>query len=405
MEDEDSIYRGKANSSQICSRCHFFNGVEHNGKKQIWVKWSKVLASKEKGGLGVSSLYALNGALLFKWVWRFRTQQSSLWTKVIKGIHGVDGKHVKNNHPSIWLDIVREDAWRGDNNFKSLYPRMYALETQKNVTVASKMSHVDMSSSFRRAPRGGSEESQFTQLLRNMKGFSLVDMKDRWIWSLEGCGEFSVASVRKVLDDRSLPVVSSKTRWIHAVPIKVNIHAWKVRLDSLPTRLNISKRGMDIESILCPICDKEVESSSHIFFTCHIAREIFRKILCWWDINVTEVSSYEEWLEWLLNIRLHSKHKKLLEGVCYVMWWYIWNFRNKIIFGSLRPSKAIIFDEVVAHSFLWGKHRCSFSKDVRSLAWIECASATLQVAHYLMLPSLRGHEYSTFSDGFHYMEI
>ncbi|GJY40436.1 RNA-directed DNA polymerase, eukaryota, reverse transcriptase zinc-binding domain protein [Tanacetum coccineum] len=268
----------------------FFNGVEHNGKKQIWVKWSKVLASKENGGHGVLSFYALNRALLFKWVWRFRTQQSSLWTKVIKGIHGEDGKlgnHVKNHHSSIW----------GNNTLKSLYPRMYALETHKNVTVASKMSHVDMSSLFRRAPRGGFEESQFTQLLKNMEGVSLVDIKDR-----------------------SLPVVSSKTRWIHAVPIKVNIHAWKVRLDSLPTRLNISKRGMDIELILCPICDKEVESTSHIFFTCHIAREIFRKILFWWDINVTEVSSYEEWLEWLLNIRLHSKHKKLLEGVCYVMW-------------------------------------------------------------------------------------
>ncbi|GKB25703.1 RNA-directed DNA polymerase, eukaryota, reverse transcriptase zinc-binding domain protein, partial [Tanacetum coccineum] len=253
--------------------------LEHNGKKHIWVKWNKVLASKEKGGLGVSSLYALNRALLFKWVWRFHTQQSSLWTKVIKEIHGVDGKlgkHVKNHHPSIWMDIVREeDAWRGDNNFKSLYLRMHALETQKNVTVASKMSHVDMSSSFRRAPRGGSEESQFTQLFRNMEGFSLVGMKDRWIWSSEGCMEFAVASIRKVLDDRSLPVVSSKTRWIHVVPIKVNIHAWKVRLDSLPTRLNISKRDMDIESILCPICNKEVESSSHVFFTCHIAREIF----------------------------------------------------------------------------------------------------------------------------------
>ena len=55
-------------------RCHFFNGIDHNSKKSIWVKWSKVLASKEKGGLGVSNLYALNRALLFKWVWRFRTQ-------------------------------------------------------------------------------------------------------------------------------------------------------------------------------------------------------------------------------------------------------------------------------------------------------------------------------------------
>ncbi|GJS40236.1 hypothetical protein Tco_0565279 [Tanacetum coccineum] len=47
-------------------RCHFFNCVDQNGKKPIWVKWNKVLDSKEKGGLGVSSLYALNRALLFK---------------------------------------------------------------------------------------------------------------------------------------------------------------------------------------------------------------------------------------------------------------------------------------------------------------------------------------------------
>nr|GFA19745.1 RNA-directed DNA polymerase, eukaryota, reverse transcriptase zinc-binding domain protein [Tanacetum cinerariifolium] len=33
-------------------RCYFFNGVDQIGKKPMWVKWGKVLASKEKGGLG-----------------------------------------------------------------------------------------------------------------------------------------------------------------------------------------------------------------------------------------------------------------------------------------------------------------------------------------------------------------
>ncbi|GJT80632.1 RNA-directed DNA polymerase, eukaryota, reverse transcriptase zinc-binding domain protein [Tanacetum coccineum] len=359
-------------------RCHFFNGIEHNGKKPIWVKWNKVLASKEKGGLGVSSFYALNRALLFKWVWRFCTQQSALWTKIIKGIHGEDGKigkHVRSHHPSLWLDIVKEvqhiqrqgtdlmgfihrkmgngvdirfweDKWRGDNTFQSDFPRMYALETQKNISVALKLSHDDLLCSFRRAPRAGAEELQYIQLVKIMEGITLFDSKDRWRWSLEGCGEFTVASVRNLLDANSLPVVSSKTRWIKAVPIKVNIHAWKVKLDILPTRLNISKRGMDIESILCPLCEKNVESSSHIFFTCPISREIFRKVLLWWEIDVVMVSSYDEWLEWLLSIRLHSKHTELFEGVCYVLWWYIWNFRNKSIFGSACPSKALIFEEV-----------------------------------------------------------
>ncbi|GJT81145.1 transposase, MuDR, MULE transposase domain protein [Tanacetum coccineum] len=52
---------------------------------------------------------------------------------------------------------------------------------------------------------------------------------------------------------------------------------------------------MDIESILCPLCEKNVESSSHIFFTCPIPREIFRKVLLWWEIDVVMVSSYDEW--------------------------------------------------------------------------------------------------------------
>ncbi|GKE71603.1 hypothetical protein Tco_1529675 [Tanacetum coccineum] len=113
---------------------------------------------------------------------------------------------------------------------------MYALETQKNISVALKLSHDDLLCSFRRAPRAGAKELQYIQLVKIMEGISLFDSKDRWRWSLEGYDEFTVASVRNLLDANSLPVVSSKTRWIKAVPIKVNIHAWKVKLDILPTR-------------------------------------------------------------------------------------------------------------------------------------------------------------------------
>ncbi|GJY84303.1 hypothetical protein Tco_0497679 [Tanacetum coccineum] len=51
-----------------------------------------------------------------------------------------------------------------------------------------------------------------------------------WVWSKEGSGEFSVASVRRMIDDRWLPNVSAKTRWTSVVPIKINVHAWKKRL-------------------------------------------------------------------------------------------------------------------------------------------------------------------------------
>ncbi|GJR07167.1 protein kinase-like domain, concanavalin A-like lectin/glucanase domain protein [Tanacetum coccineum] len=119
-------------------RSYFFNGHDPNSKRTSWVKWKNVLASKEKGGLGVSSLYALNRGLMFKWVWRFFTQNTSLWSRVIKAIHGEDGKvgkQVKSTFPSYWMDIVQD--------------------------------------------------------------VNLVPVSDRWKWSLENSGDFSFASVRR----------------------------------------------------------------------------------------------------------------------------------------------------------------------------------------------------------------
>ncbi|GJQ99597.1 hypothetical protein Tco_0522582 [Tanacetum coccineum] len=59
---------------------NFFNGFQEGDRKIAWVKWSKVLASKKFGGLGVSSFFALNRALLFKWVWRYLSHDNSLWS-------------------------------------------------------------------------------------------------------------------------------------------------------------------------------------------------------------------------------------------------------------------------------------------------------------------------------------
>nr|GEZ77056.1 RNA-directed DNA polymerase, eukaryota, reverse transcriptase zinc-binding domain protein [Tanacetum cinerariifolium] len=142
-----------------------------------------------------------------------------------------------------------EVAWREGSLFKSFFPRLYALETQKKIGVASKLSHSGLDVSFRRPPRGGVEIQQFEHMKEKAEGCILANMMDRWFWALECSGEFTIMSVRKLIDDFMLPDVSSKTRWIKTVPIKIHVHAWKVKLDGLPTRLNISRRGIDIESI------------------------------------------------------------------------------------------------------------------------------------------------------------
>nr|GEY43331.1 RNA-directed DNA polymerase, eukaryota [Tanacetum cinerariifolium] len=64
-------------------RNKFFNGADLGDNKMTWIAWDKVLASKERGDLGVSSFHALNRALILKWVWRFVSQDGSLWFRVI----------------------------------------------------------------------------------------------------------------------------------------------------------------------------------------------------------------------------------------------------------------------------------------------------------------------------------
>ncbi|GJS75472.1 RNA-directed DNA polymerase, eukaryota, reverse transcriptase zinc-binding domain protein [Tanacetum coccineum] len=344
-----SIYRAPLSvlSTLESIRSKFFKGHDINSNKASWVNWKKVLASKEKGGLGVSSLFALNRGLMFKWIWRFYTQNTLLWVRVVKAIHGDDGNvggHVKSGAKSCWLDIVREthalktkginlldcmhvklgngdktvfweDIWIDGKTLKNRFPRIYSLESCKLITVGAKLAQPSLEYSFRRNPRGGVEQDQFNELSALVHDVSLIPMSDRWKWDLESSGDFSVASVRKIIDDKSLSDVDSKTRWIKYVPIKVNVHAWKVKTDSLPTRFNVSRRGIDIDSIMCAICDNGVETSRHLFFYCCMVRQIVRKITRWWDVPYVEVESYEDWYNWLVNLRISSMHKQMFEGI------------------------------------------------------------------------------------------
>ncbi|GJY99671.1 RNA-directed DNA polymerase, eukaryota [Tanacetum coccineum] len=174
-------------------------GVDPNVRNTSFIKWDNVLASKENGVLGVSSFFALNRALIFKWVWRFRSQSNSLWSRVIKVLHGKDGKldqPFKSSFTSNWVDIIR--------SIPSL--------CNKGIDLLGFMKE-----------RGGIEQVQMDVLSTILEDLILPNIKERWSWSLSGDGEFSVPSARSFIDAKILETVGSKTQWCKYVPIKINI--------------------------------------------------------------------------------------------------------------------------------------------------------------------------------------
>ncbi|GJV75699.1 RNA-directed DNA polymerase, eukaryota [Tanacetum coccineum] len=255
---------------------------------------------------------------------------------------------------------LHQDHNENPNSLKRGLP-VVSISIGSSTTVSSKLNASSLDNSFRRKARSGIEEMQLNSLAEISRMTTLVPCEDRYVWTLESDGVFSVASIRKEIDGNRFQDISLPTRWIKSVPIKVNIIAWKVKSNALPTRFNISRRGMDIDSIVCPICNAGVESTNHIFFQCVVVRQIMRKISSWWNIDYSDVNSYEEWRVWLVSIRIQSKLKGVLEGVYYGLWWYMWNFRNKLLFDKKIPEKALIFDNLVSSSFYWCKFRCKAS--------------------------------------------
>ncbi|GJY42070.1 RNA-directed DNA polymerase, eukaryota [Tanacetum coccineum] len=362
-------------------RRNFFNGIREGERKIAWVKWSKVLAPKSQGGLGVSSYYALNRGLLAKWIWRFISRDNSLWYRVIQAIHGPSMDDISVTYPSLWKSIIREmdtlkhqgmdfishcklrvgngtstsfwkDMWLGNSRLCMEYPRLFALENDKDCKVATKL-HGPFESSFRRNVRGGIESSQLSHILGDLESVVLSNAEDRWVWDLNGEGSFRVKDARSLIDEFLLPNSNTETRWVKVVPIKVNIFAWKVSLDRLPTCSNLMKRGVMVSPSSCPVCRNVIEDVDHLFFQCILAQEINRGICIWWNLGKASFDSYASWLQWFSNIRMRSNSKRALEGVFYTMWWSIWAARNQILFEAASPRFETLFIDIVRRSFSW----------------------------------------------------
>ncbi|GJU47741.1 RNA-directed DNA polymerase, eukaryota, reverse transcriptase zinc-binding domain protein [Tanacetum coccineum] len=287
-------------------RNNFFNGSELGERKMVWVSWKTCLASKESGGLGIGSIYALNVGLLFKWIWRFLHNHSDLWK-------------LRNGESAQFWD----DIWCGNQALKSKFPRIYMLDNDKGCNVAKRLSMHDWSTSLRRNPRGGVEASQFTELRLLIDFVELNSHQDSWSWSLDVHKGFTVASVRSLIDSHFLVAGPNATRWNRNIPIKVNVFLWRVMLNKLPTMVNLDRR------------------------------DLWALLARWWELDVPFCANISEWFSWLDSLYISNKAWLFLDGVGGTLMWSIWSFRNRLVFSNSPPKKSLLWDNIISYSYLW----------------------------------------------------
>ncbi|GJS80587.1 RNA-directed DNA polymerase, eukaryota, reverse transcriptase zinc-binding domain protein [Tanacetum coccineum] len=216
--------------------------------------------------LGINSLKSFNLALLQKWHWRMHYNPNVLWVKVIKAIHGQEGGffHHGCKTNGLWAKIIGTSNHLHSNGILPADSLRFGVgcgtlvRFWKDTCLGDSPLHIQ----FNKART----LFHISTMLANIGLVDITSDVDAYVWSLGNDGIFSVGVTRRHIDDCLLSCLDSPSIWAKILPRKVNIFMWRLRLDMLPHRLNLSSRGMEIHDISCPSNNGNVESSEHISF-------------------------------------------------------------------------------------------------------------------------------------------
>ncbi|GJZ23911.1 RNA-directed DNA polymerase, eukaryota, reverse transcriptase zinc-binding domain protein [Tanacetum coccineum] len=305
-------------------RALFFSGATGDSRKLAWIKWSNILASLEKGGLGVKVLKLIHGneaGIELK-----GCQTNGLWARIVGTIYHL--------HSSGYVPL------------NSLRYQVISPRKESKLPIRDRIVNGLWAWDWRRPVNGGRAFADLNNLLIDIGLLNVEVDRDCVVSSLSTDGSYSVSFIRKYIDNCMIANSLPSTRWCKIIPRKVNIFMWRLLLDRLPHRLNLSSCGLDIDSILCPVCSEHVESNSHAFFSCSAASNIWRLVRGWCDLKIPTLSSCDEWDIWYTSWKASKVEKDRAYVIFAAACWMLWRFRNNHIFNSQDMRKCEVFDNI-----------------------------------------------------------
>ncbi|GJX75160.1 putative RNA-directed DNA polymerase, partial [Tanacetum coccineum] len=209
-----------------------------------------------------------------------------------------------------------------------------------------------------RRPLRPNDISELTDLQSLISNFhNLSNDHDHWECLFDNSRSFTVKGMRYLLTNSSSKSQSSPTRWNKLVPIKVNISIWRTENRRLPTRVNLDNRGIDLDSIRCPVCDNDLETEEHILMKCDIAKSVWNDVLKWWNIRNVQLETLNDLLSLASRTTLSNTLLAVFDAVVNSAVWVLWRFRNDSSFAIKRPNRSLILNDIKQLSFTWISNR------------------------------------------------
>lgn len=186
------------------------------------------------------------------------------------------------------------------------------------------------------------------------------EVKDSWSWTLADDGMFDVKKLRLLLDKVQLGdriAEEDQTICKKLIPGKVNVFMWRAWKGRLPVRVELDKRGIDLHTILCPLCLDAAENVDHVLARCKVILNLWSRLLERWGIEDKQFVDRKEILRFKGLRGWKKKTREYWEATVWMFAYLACNYRNSVVFKGKKASCAEIFSEFQLKSYMWIKAR------------------------------------------------
>ncbi|KAA3490135.1 reverse transcriptase [Gossypium australe] len=282
------------------------------GKRGIhWCKWSHLCRPKEEGGLGFRSMAQFNIALLAKQGWRFLTSPDSLVARVFKAKYFPDCcfrySSLGSSSSYVWRSI-----WAAKASLEN--GLIWKVGNLHLVKVADLINSNQRE--WNRSLIGNTFPAAEAELILQIP-LAKESHEDLLVWRGELSGEFSVRSSYKLLQNSDPTAYALQDiyngfynkLWKVNIPLKIKLFIWKISLNYLATRTNLSLRKLTSNS-LCPRCGAGEEMTNHLFRYCPVS------VMIWSDLSedISVAFPFTDFVEWLTKTISSKEIVRFIHG-------------------------------------------------------------------------------------------
>ncbi|CAL1371723.1 unnamed protein product [Linum trigynum] len=333
--------RSLTNKMDLVLKRFFWSGSMRR-KSLHWCDAKVLEKPKEEGGLGFKNFHLFNVSLIGKQVWRLLQNTDAIWVRLLKGLYfsnGVFFSAAKGRNGSwIWSGLCETKERLKLGLLKSIMSGNDSLfNTDPWIPSAPAFSLATLGLNQSKVSEWILQEERLWKVesLREVVPEGVIqdilripigpaEAPDQWVWKFTKTGAYTVKSAYRALREsrdqfvqptalvQSLPNGDDwKWLWSLSLPPKLRFFIWKIAKGAIATRSRLFD-GRCAPNPCCSICNHNIESIYHCFFSCPHATAT------WELMELSPFVPPEEGLfsEWFFNLREALPVEAIKRSVC-----------------------------------------------------------------------------------------